>query len=149
MYKARCKVAPPDIALFAIGLNGSRFTDTKNGDYLVSPENFKKNVKEIISLKKKHKFKLAFIGVTPVEESKVNPLPWHTTEYYKNKNCKLFNNIIKSACLEGNIPFLNIFEMWRKLDYENLLHDGAHPNTAGHKLLYKQISEFLKVNNII
>ena len=90
-----------------------------------------------------------FVGPTPVDESKTNPIPWETTEYYRNKDGKKYSEATKSICSDHKIPFLDIHKLWLKTDYKKLLEDGLHPNTEGHKLLYKQISAFLKANKLI
>ena len=102
-------------------------------------------------MKKSKKFssKIIFLGLTPVDDSKVNPMPWAPETSYKNENVKKFNEEIKSFCKEENFDFIEIFENLSKKDYKSLLEDGAHPNTKGHEEMFVIVKEFLEKKKII
>ena len=51
---------------------------------------------------------------------------------------------IRAMCKENEIGFVDILGAFTKTDYLNLLEDGLHPNSAGHKKIFedcKGISE--------
>ena len=146
--KQRLEEGEEIIIIFQIGINDSQFVISQNGLRTLS-EKFRENIKELISSAKKFSSKVIFIGLTPVNEEKTTPIPWNPDKIYKNENIKRNDEIIKSVCKENNIYFVEIFEKWLKSDYKNLLEDGLHPNSEGHKKIVEDVRDFLIKNKII
>jgi len=146
--KQRVEEGEEMIIIFQIGINDSQFVISQNGLRTLS-EKFRENIKELISSAKKFSSKVIFIGLTPVNEEKTTPIPWNPDKIYKNENIKRNDEIIKSVCKENNIYFVEIFEKWLKSDYKNLLEDGLHPNSEGHKKIVEDVRDFLIKNKII
>ena len=136
------------IVIFAIGANDSDFVHSKN-DFWVQPEKTKKNIKKFIEITQKFSTEIIFVGLTPAEEEKVNPMPWDTDKYSKNKNIQRYNEIIKSVCEENKIHFIEIFDEFQKTDYKKLLEDGVHPNSEGHQKIFEIVRDFLEEKKII
>jgi lysophospholipase L1-like esterase len=136
------------IFIFAIGTNDSDFVYSKN-DFWVQPEKTKENIEKFIEIAQKLSSKIIFVGLTPVEEIKVNPMPWDTDKSSKNENIQRYNQIIKQVCEENKIYFIEIFENWIKTDYKKLLEDGVHPNSEGHQKIFETVRDFLKEKKII
>lgn len=136
------------IIIFAIGLNDSQFIHSQNS-LQTPPERFKENIQELANLAQKFAQKIIFIGLTPVDESKMAPLPGNIGKSYKNENIQNYNEIIKLFCRENSLLFVEIFEHWIKMDYKNLLEDDFHPNSAGHQRIFETIKDFLVENKII
>ncbi len=146
--KARIEENEETIIIFAIGINDSYFLHSKN-DFMTPIEQFKENIQKLIDLAQKFSSKIIFIGLTPVDESKTTPIPWDTDKSYKNENIKKYNEIIKSACEDKNIYFVEILDKWLQSDYQDLLEDGLHPNSKGHKKIFETVKDFLAQNEII
>ena len=137
------------IIIFAIGINDSCFVKSKN-IFLTTENGFKKNIQKLIKLSEKYSSKIIFVGLTPVEESKTNPISWSTTgKSYKNKYIKRYDSIIKSVCQENNIYFIDMLEEFNKIDYQKLLEDGGHPNSEGHQKMFEIVKGFLMEEGII
>ncbi len=136
------------ILIFAIGINDSQVYNVDKSTK-VSLGKFKENLKRIKTIAKSYTEKIIFIGLTPVDENLVNPIPWKTEFSYKNDSIKNFNYEIDLFCKKNNILFTNIFNNWIECGYRRYLIDGLHPNSDGHKKLYEQVSNFLKEKNII
>lgn len=134
--------------IFAIGKNDSCFLKDKNS-FITSPIIFKKNIKKLIGLAKKHTSKIIFVSAAAIDGNKTIPTCWDKNLYYKNECLKKYNSIIKSACLENKTSFIDLFEKFKKLDYKNLLEDGVHPNSEGHKIIFEIIKNYLEKNKII
>lgn len=134
------------IIIFAVGINDSIINDSKNK---TPRKEFESNLIKMIKISKKYSTKIAFLGLNPVEESKVTPLPWSPTESYYNKQIKQYDNLIKDACKKENIDFIGLFETFSDREYQKLLSDGLHPNSKGHELIYKIVKEFLAKNEYI
>ena len=145
--RARIEEAEDVILIFAIGINDSYFIHSKNG-LMTPPEEFKTNIKKIAERAQAISSKIIFVGLTPVEESKTTPIPWSPDKSYRNENVKQYDEIVKSICKDKNIYFIEIFNDWMRSDYKNLLEDGLHPNSKGHKNIFEVVKNFLIKNKI-
>ena len=146
--KQRLRGDEETIFIFGIGINDSQFVHSQN-DLRTPPEKFRENIQKLIDLAQKFASKIIFVGFTPVDESKTTPIPWNTEFSYKNENVKKYDEIVKSACKENNVYFVEIFNQVMKLDYKKLLEDGLHPNSEGHQRIFEIVKEFLIKNTII
>lgn len=137
------------IIIFAIGINDSCFI--KNTEEFLTPaDKFENNIQQLVSCAQKLASKIIFVGLTPVEEIKTNPFPWNNTgKCYKNKDIQKYDYTIKSICQKNKIHFIEIFENFKKADYKNLLEDGLHPNSEGHKMIFEIVKDYLTKNKII
>jgi lysophospholipase L1-like esterase len=124
--------------IISIGLNDSRInhekksTQTSAKDYLI-------NLKKIYAISKKYSNKIIFVGLTKVNESKTNPCFWNKKFSYINKEIIKYDKILRKFTKENNIPYVDIYD---KLD-SNLLIDGLHPTSKGHKIFYHLLNEKL------
>lgn len=128
-----------NIILFSAGINDSKIL-VKENTYRMEIDTFSKNIKTLIDKAKAYTPKIAFIGLTPVDEEKTSRT---------NERVKKFNDSIKEICQENNIPFFDMFEEFSKLDYKKLLSDGLHPNPEGYQKMYELIKNFLIQKNLI
>ncbi len=134
--------------IFAIGANDTQFINSKNSTR-TSLEEFRKNICKLIDMAQKFSSKILFVGLTPVDESKVNPIPWAKDKSHKNKHVSMFNDAIRSICAENNIYFIDLFEKLAKTEYKNLIEDGVHPNSNGHRKIFEIIKQFLLKNKLL
>lgn len=142
------KYKESDVIIIQTGLNDSEFIYSKNSSR-VSIKNFENNIQKLTNIVQKFSSKIIFAGLTPVEEVKVNPIPWNSDESYKNEYIQKYDQIIKQVCKKNNVHFIEIFEDWLKLDYKKLLEDGVHPNSVGHQKIFETVKDFLIKNKII
>ncbi|MFP4514749.1 MAG: SGNH/GDSL hydrolase family protein [Parcubacteria group bacterium] len=144
-FKVECAAREPQIIIFAIGINDSQYIKTKDNPR-VSLEKFQNNLVELINQAKNFSNKIAFIGLTKVEDEKLMPIPWSTEEkYYDNDNVERYNAIIEKVSSEHNLPFLNLLDL---LEFSDL-NDGLHPNSNGHKKMFLEIKEFLQTKKLV
>lgn len=144
----RTKERDEIILIFAIGINDSQFHNFQK-KFKVPPEKFSENLGKLLEVSKKYSSKIIFIGLTPVDDSKVNPIPWHKAFSYKNEYVKKYNTLIEAFCKKGGISFIELYEEFLAEDYKVLLDDGLHPNSKGHELIFRKVLEFLDNNRII
>ncbi|VVB59615.1 GDSL-like Lipase/Acylhydrolase family protein [uncultured archaeon] len=135
------------IIVFPIGANDT-IVDRK-GIVWTAPDKFAKNVEKLIKLAQKYAQQIIFISPMPVDEVRTNPVFWDADVSYSNLRLEKYNEMIKSACVKNNVLFVNIFEELIKSDYKNLLEDGVHPNTDGHKRIFEEVKKFLGENNVL
>jgi lysophospholipase L1-like esterase len=145
--KQRLKEDEETIIIFAIGINDSQFVYSEN-KHRVPVDKFKENIQKLIQLAQKYSSKIIFVGLTPVDETKTTPIPWNTDISYKNKYIQKYNETIKTICRKNKTYFIEIFEKLKELNYQELLDDGLHLNSSGHKKIFEIIKDFLNANVI-
>src|SRR3989344_5465954 len=87
--------------------------------------NFIKNLHEIYARAKNISPHILFVGLTPVDDTKTNPVPWAPNKVYKNEYIAKYDQALKSFCREFSIPFVDVFSVWREEDYVGWLYDGV------------------------
>lgn len=136
------------IIIFAIGINDSLYFQSRKSQW-VPPKRFRENLQKLVDFAKKFSSKIIFLGLTSVDETKVDPVPWLPEASYKNEHIRRYNEIIKSICTLNKTYFIDVFGKWINLDYKELLEDGIHPNPQGHKWLFKEVGDFLLANRVL
>ena len=132
--------AQKTILLLAVGTNDAVFDSSKNA-HAVSIEEFGYNVQNIIHQSKKYTSKIIVISLSPVDESKVNPIPWAPLLSSKNSYIEKYNIQLQDVCKKNKILFVDIYSALE--NHPELLADGDHPNSDGHKKMFEVIKNYL------
>lgn len=136
------------VIIFAIGVNDSQYINAER-QHRVPLERFKQNLEKLTQLARKHSNKIIFIGLTPVDDSLLDPTQWDIDNVYKNEYVEKFNIALEEFCIKEGLPFIKVFEPFMTKDYKNLLIDGLHPNSKGHKLLFELVKNHLVSKRLI
>lgn len=148
-FEARQRLQEKEtIIIFAIGGNDSVLIHEEDSS-MIPPEKFKENLQKLIEFARKFSSKIIFVGLVPIDESKTAPVSWDKEMNYRNAHICLYDEIIKSVCLENNVYFVEMFEKFKEGDYKHLSEDGLHPNSEGHRIIYETVRGFLIDNKII
>ncbi|MFT4311199.1 MAG: SGNH/GDSL hydrolase family protein [Candidatus Woesearchaeota archaeon] len=142
-FEVECKARKPEIIIFAIGINDSRYIKTK-GSEEISLEEFEENIEKIIKEAKKYTQKIIFVGLTKFVESKAAPIAWDEVKYYYNKNVKLYDEKLKETALNNNLHYIYMFDLIEDKELE----DGLHPNSKGHQKMFEKVKNFLEQNKV-
>lgn len=150
-FETKCRIIETreTIIIFQVGKNDTYYLDfdSPKKSLRTTPDKFSEKIQKLIDEAKKFTSKIVFIGLTPVDESSVSPLPWAKNKYLKNENVKRYNEVIKSVCKKNDVYFIEIFE---KLKNGNkYLEDGLHLNSEGHKRIFELVRDFLLENQIV
>lgn len=137
-----------NIILFHLGINDCIYSNQLK-KIEVSPAQFRQNYNKLIALAKKYSKKIVVIGSMPVDK-RVDPMPWSQGRSYKNEYVGEFNKIMRLVAQENKVYAIEIYEQFIiKKDYSNLLADGVHMNSEGHKIFFKIVKDYLITNKII
>ncbi|MBI3627118.1 hypothetical protein HY224_03665 [Candidatus Uhrbacteria bacterium] len=134
-----------DVAIvFDIGANDRQFSN-KTKKFRITPEEFQANISRLAEEAKKITKNVAFMGLVPVDDKKVDPIPWKPDSSYKNSYISKFDVILKSVCKAKKLKYIDQGKVFSGKGYEKLLADGVHPNTAGHEKIAEVVfEEFIK-----
>lgn len=146
--KRRIDKEQENIIVFQIGSNDSCWLHQEEKNW-VSLENFKENLKQLIQLSKEFTDHVFFLTLTPVTESKVDPIPWDLDKSYLNEKVERYNQKLKQVCQEKEVDLIGIRSKFKQADYSQLLEDGLHPNRKGHHKIYQLVKERLKEADLI
>ncbi len=136
------------VIIFSVGTNDSQFVNA-NKQNRVPPQEFEKNLKKLVLLARKYTDKILMTGIMPVDDEKMDPIPWAPEKSYKNEFIKQYDAIVKKVCSEEKVDFIEIFEHFMNEDYKTLLYDGVHPNAKGHEKIYEIVKKYLEGKEII
>ncbi|MBI1216387.1 MAG: hypothetical protein GC185_11305 [Alphaproteobacteria bacterium] len=135
------------VIVFAIGINDAHYMNDEKRNFIELPE-FEANIGKLVGIARKYTQKIAFVGLNPVDENKVNPLPWRPAKSYRNERVKLFNSIIEKVASESNLFFVDIWKNWIQINYRSFLFDGLHPNASGHRRIAEKVNQFLNTGEV-
>lgn len=135
-FENEAKIRSADALIFQTGGNDASYENTP-GNYLVSPEKFRKNLEETIKRAKKITDNIIFMDLKNCDESKTMPVSWIDI-YYTNENIQKYSKIMEKVCHEHDVTLLDI----KPLDSQDF-DDGLHPNTQGHEKIFNQVRDFL------
>jgi lysophospholipase L1-like esterase len=128
-----------NLVIFAIGINDSCPNNWMTGQQ--TPESdFKSALNEMVTVAKKHKCKVAFIGLTPVNPAKAKKL------LFSDDAVKVYDNYISEVAQGNGVLKLNLFNELKGMNFAEKLVDSVHPNDEGHQILFEKIKDFLSLN---
>ena len=143
---ARFDPAADNYIIFAVGMNDAHFM-TAEKKYFCEPHAFEVNLGRLVGIARKYTKKIALVGLNPVDQRKVDPLPWNATKAYHSDRVKLLNAVVEKVAGEENLFFADIWKAWVQIDYRSLLFDGLHPNASGHRRIAERVAAFLALTH--
>lgn len=146
--RARVSEEEETLILIEIGINDSQYLLAEK-QYRVPLEDYRANLVRLIEKAKQHRAKLILIGLTPVDDSRVDPTPWTPGESYRLEFVKKYEQILGEVSGVHNIPLIKVMNKFLERDYLALLVDGLHPNMEGHRIIYEEVKRCLAGNNLI
>lgn len=146
--KARIDEEEKTLIIIEIGINDSQYVLDEN-KHRVSPEEYRNNLLRLIEKSIQHQADLIFAGLTPVDDSKVDPTPWTPGKSYRLEFVEKYEKILKEVSQEQNVPFIENMSKFKEKGCKNLLTDGLHPNTEGHQVMYEVAKEYLSEKGLI
>jgi lysophospholipase L1-like esterase len=126
----------PETVIFAIGVNDSLYREEK-ANTAVPLEAFRENMRSLIAQAKGTAKAVHIIGLTRVNESLVQPIPWSTTgKCYANDVVRAYDDALRATAEEAGANYIAVLDALTEEDLE----DGLHPNAQGYEKLARRIS---------
>ena len=111
-----------NIIVIAAGINDSQILE---GKMVNDEEAFKRNVAAGLT------DKVIYLGLTPVDDSRTDPVTWDRTRIWRNELVENYDNIISEICSEKGVRYVYVYEQIDPATNE----DGLHPSEVGHAVL--------------
>lgn len=128
------------IVVLAVGVNETAF-DLRTGQPSHDPERFARTLAEVVAAAKRHTDRVLLVGLLPCDEARMQPPPWSQdgAGSHGNDRIREFNQAVRRVASDSGVALVDCFEEVLAGDHAALLHDGLHPNGAGHQLLADRI----------
>lgn len=129
--------------IISAGLNDCLFINEEKKP-VTEIEVFTSQVEELLHKASRYSGEIYFVGLFPVDESLVDPLPACREVSFKNDIIKIYNSKISNVCQLHKVPFLSLFdEILSMPNYCDLLFDGVHPKPELYDFLANRIEKFV------
>jgi lysophospholipase L1-like esterase len=129
------------VLVVAVGINETAF-DLASGRPAHSPEGFAERLAALVATARTITGQVLLVGLLPVDEARMQPAPWSVDgESYANDRVAAFNQVVRRVAADHGVAMVDCFDEVLAGDHTALLHDGLHPNAAGHQLLADRIGD--------
>lgn len=123
------------IIIVAIGLNDSCID---HGEEQVPLAEYRQNLQQIMRLARDYTSRILLVESTPVDEVRTQPVAWGDY-HYSNQRVQQYNHVMHEVAQAGGVSVVPVYRAFTEVGVADLLHDGLHPNSAGHELLHQII----------
>lgn len=132
----------PDGMILSVGTNDSARLGRPDGRNFTDFQEFQTNLENLLD-QAQQLCRVFFVGMTPVDES---AMPFSGCLYYNQADQHRYKEATRLACLQRQIPYLDIFEHWlsngESWTRSRLCSDGLHPNTIGYEALLHDVLQW-------
>lgn len=117
-----------NIIVIAAGINDSQLIDKVP---VADEEELRHNIKALIETGKDFTSKVVCLGLTPVDDSRTNPVTWDRSRRWQSERVVSYDEIISSVCSEMGVRYVYVYD---QIDPATNA-DGLHPSEEGHEKL--------------
>lgn len=138
-HRGELKNRVPDLIILSVGVNDSARLGRPDGRNYTSFESFQVELANLLE-QADRLCPVLFVGMVPVDETK---MPFLDCFHYNHVDQYRYKEATRLACLKRQIPYLDIFDIWRSRGsnwyLKQLSPDGLHPNVSGYKALLQDV----------
>ena len=135
-----------NIIVIAAGINDTQILE---GEIVNDEEAFMSNVRSLIEIAKSFTDKVIYLGLTPVDDSRTDPVYWDRTRAWKSELVESYDTIISEICSDMGVRYVYVYDQIDPATNE----DGLHPSEAGHIILAEimgnVIYDYLKKASVV
>lgn len=131
----------PVVIVIEVGSNDAIWL-LKANKLRTSPMTFATQYAKLIKMAKQITPYVIVLDSGPVDEEKVDPIPWAPGQAYRNQDIQLVNQLIKSVAEREKVELISLWPLFypvRKTDYT----DGVHLTSASHDRIYARIKPII------
>jgi len=133
------------LVIFQVGINDAAHVDDLENN-LVTISDTIDNITQLIKQANQLAENVVVLGMTRVDESKVNPyIDSSTGKSWLNVNIDKYDQAIELRAKELDIKYISLKNIVNPL----LCEDGLHPNAEGHRLIYERVKAVLEEAGIL
>jgi lysophospholipase L1-like esterase len=127
MYDSGCGSQKPEVSIIAVGINDAARSMDK--------EVFKNNITRLYEKASVDSAKVAFVGLTSVDENKLNGLN------YRNESIASYDDELKTLSASLGADYISLRGLLTITDFSD---DGMHPNDFGHEKIFLQVRDYIE-----
>jgi lysophospholipase L1-like esterase len=139
----------PDLILLSVGVNDTARLGRPDGRTYTDHDLFQTQIEHLLA-RARSLCPVLFVGMIPVDERK---MPFLDCFYFNHGDQYSFKETTKQACLEQNIPYLDLFDLWMNRGdlwcQERLMEDGLHPNVQGYQSILEDILNWSPLTSFV
>ncbi len=127
------------LIVISIGTNDSRAQGRKDA-FVCNLDEFRDTATRIIESAQKFSSDIIGVGLTPVDNSKTQPMAGKET-YFDSKRIEQFESAYQKVCEDQGVAFLENYGPASKLNWskEYLYDDGLHSNDKAHQWIFSRL----------
>ena len=126
-----------NIIVIAAGINDSQIIE---GEIVSDEDTFRSNVRSLIETAKTLTDKVVYLGLTPVDEGRTNPVSWDRTRTWRSELVEKYDDIISGICSEMGVRYVYVYDQIDPASND----DGLHPSADGHAVLAEIMENVLR-----
>lgn len=124
--------------VIAIGINDTVY---RGDEHDSEPSIYAGQLSEIHATVSKYSQHILYVGMTPVVDELLQPMPWSTSgKCYATERVAEFDKTLRTFCTQKQAEYIDLWSAFtQSKDFGALLYDGAHPNSKGHELIFQTV----------
>ncbi len=134
-----------NLVITAVGINDTNDENWMTGKK-TSPDDFKMNIKSVVSIINSLESKPIILGLTPIDEKKYSE---RFPNRLENKTIQEYDQYLFEVSKDINIPLISLFNTLKNGEYISNLIDGIHPNSKGHEMIFQIVKEFITKERLL
>ncbi len=145
--KARLESDGKIFVIFAVGINDSMLK-VETGENDTPIDVYKKTLQKMVDLVQSLSCQALFVGLTPIEQEKLDPIPWKKDFAYRTDEIIKFDIVMSKVATDNKIGFVSMQNVFGA-EPQTCLSDALHPNAMGHQLMFLRVKDYLEKEKII
>ncbi|MDY6777399.1 MAG: GDSL-type esterase/lipase family protein [Candidatus Nanohaloarchaea archaeon] len=126
------------VGVLAAGLNDAQVL-YGSGEPLVMEQEFRNRLDDLYSTASGLFDDVLVVGLTPVDEDRVHPIPWKEECAYTRERRELFDTIVEEKTDDYGLRYVDPLGGTSIASFRSMLEDGVHPDEDGHVIVLQQV----------
>jgi lysophospholipase L1-like esterase len=136
------------VIFFAVGINDSQVI-LETSQNVVSLEQFEKNLQVLFTKANTYTAHTIAVGLTPIDEATVNPMPWKPENAYVTTEVKKYDTALQRVCNAHQVEYLPLHDVFSSTATTHFLADGVHLTSHGHEIIFAHVLQLLQEKQLI